>query len=75
MEFKNKILTLFSFLSAVLFTAASCGTRRQAASATGTPSVLFYTPAAVTQPPVKRSCDTDRIGLPASHAGAGSGGG
>ena len=65
MEFKNKILTLFSFLSAVLFTAVSCGTRRQAAPATGTPSILFYTPAAVTQPPVSASAaPTESASLP-----------
>ena len=65
MEFKNKILTLFSFLSAVLFTAVSCGTRRQATPATGTPSILFYTPAAVTQPPVSTSAaPTESASLP-----------
>lgn len=75
MEFKNKILTLFSFLSAVLFTAVSCGTRRQAAPATGTPSILFLHAGCSYAAAGKRFCGADRVCLPASYAGACSGGG
>ncbi len=51
MMFRNKILSLLSFLSAVLLTAVSCGVRKHTEQEQTTASCLFHTPASVTQTP------------------------